>query len=385
MVGGNDNAYLLFDEYTDTTTLQMTSVTFVSTPNDGTCGIGTYMGTLLTGLDSDVDVLHVTVPLGSWNPISYLLGAMEAGTAESNVIHVQHEYGIFGPKSLMSWLFFPLLYLVCWLRGKEVVVTLHSAWNDETIGPPFVSLKRVYVRFNNALIATVADHAVFLSENCKDRFLESASVSSYEVLAHGVQTETVDMDPAIAKERFGYDPDDIVVVEPGYVRPEKGYETFLNVADRLDDYKFLVAGGSQTDENDEYVAELSQKATENVRITGTLEDSGFHEAFIAADVILLPYREVTQSGVFNWCVAYGLPVVASDEEYFRNLHDEWDCVALFESGDADHAEATVRRLVADRDERNRLVGNMEAYRSAQSMDAVADDHVKIYHRLDPAH
>lgn len=365
------------------TEITMTSVTLISTPNDGTCGIGTYTGTLSEELD--VDVSHVTVPLGSWNPISYLSATVEAGKTESNILHIQHEYGIFGPKSLMSWLFFPLLYFVARLQRKRVVVTFHSAWNEETIGPPLVGLKRIYVRYNNALVAKIADHAVFLSKNCKHRFLESASVTSYEVLAHGVQTETVEMNQATAKERFGYDPDDVVVVEPGYVRPEKGYEIFLEVADRLEDYEFLVAGGSQTDEDDEYLSNISQTASENVQITGILEDAEFHSAFIAADLILLPYREVTQSGVFNWCVAYGLPVIASDEDYFCNLHEEWDCVALFESGDAEHAETKVRRFMRDEDERERLVGNMEAYRSSQSMDAVADDHVEIYRQLDPAY
>ncbi|WP_128475804.1 glycosyltransferase [Halorussus pelagicus] len=359
----------------------MTKVTFISTPDDGSCGIGTYTGTLLKNLDTSLDIRHVTVPLGSWNPFSYLAAVLQLKGDHSDVVHVQHEYGIFGPKSLMSWLFFPALYVISNIFGEEVVITFHSAWNDETIGPPLMGLKKIYVRFNNSLLAAVADHAIFLSDNCKERFLQSTSLSSYEVLPHGVQTDTVEIDSATAKETFGYKPEETLIVEPGYVRPEKGYETFLDVARNAPDYEFLIAGGNQNEDDAEYMANISQQAPENVQITGVLNDSEFHAVFNAADLILLPYEEVTQSGIFNWCVAYELPVIASDEQYFRNLNTQWNCVSLFDSGNADAALANVRELLDDEDQRTRLVAALKDYRKSQSIDGVADKHVKTYQQL----
>lgn len=359
----------------------MTSATLVSTPDDGSCGIGTYTGNLLADLDGELEVDHVTVPLRSKNPLPYVRGAVRAGLSSKDVIHVQHEYGIFGPKSLWSWVFFPILYLIAGLRGTPVVVTFHSAWNRETIGPPLVLLKMVYVKLNNWLIASGADYSVFLSENCRERFAESTSIGRHEVMAHGVHVDTIEMSSDEAKREFGYDSDDTVVAVPGYVRPEKGQDVFVEMADRVPEHEFLVAGGTQADEDESFLREIERSAPENVQITGVLDDREFHAAFNAADLVVLPYREVTQSGVLNWCVAYEVPTLASDEPYFVRLESEWNCVELFDPETPTASADLVRSLLEDDHRREELLGGMRDYGKASSMDAIVEKHARIYDSL----
>lgn len=355
-----------------------TKVGFVTTPNDGSCGIGTYTGTLLGELDGRVTTELVPVRLRSLDPLHYARAAVRAGRLDVEVVHVQHEYGIFGPKSFTSWVFFPILYLFAALRGVPVVVTMHSAWNADTIGPPLVPLKRLYVRLNNAMIASGANHMVFLSENCREKFRGSTTPPSDEVIPHGVQTETVPMDAGEAKRTFGYEPTEHVVVEPGYVRPEKGQDVFVEIAKRLPEYSFLLAGGVQADEDRKFMDLVEQEAPDNVRITGLLDDNGFHAAFNAADLVVLPYRDVTQSGIFNWCAAYELPVVASDEPYFERLQDEWGCIASFDVDDSDAAADRIESLLDDRTARRELARAIADYRKSSSMDAVAERHAQLY-------
>lgn len=353
-------------------------VTFVSTPNDGSCGIGTYAASLKLTLPSSISVNHIYLKLGSLNPFLYAHAAVAAGLSDDEVVHVQHEYGLFGPKSLMSWVFFPILYLFTTLTDKRVVLTMHSAWNSETIDPPLVHLKRIYVALNNRMIVTAGDLLIFLSENCKDEFLKSVDVGSCEVLPHGVQTEeTIDMSQAEAKQRFGYDPGDTVLVEPGFVRPEKGPDIFVDLARELPDREFLLAGGEQ-DGYDGYLDELAADAPTNVQITGVLPAEDFHAAFVAADLVVLPYREVTQSGIFNFCAAYQTPVATSDVDYFRNLTEEWGCVERFTLADRDDMEHTVRNLLENEAARESLVAGMAEYREAKSMRKIGDHHERMY-------
>ncbi|MFB6176232.1 MAG: glycosyltransferase [Halobaculum sp.] len=353
----------------------MGAVTVVSTPDDGSCGIGTYTGELLDEFPSEVTVTWVTVPLRSPNPLPYLVASIRAGLTDDPTIHVQHEYGIYGPKSLWSWLFFPVLLVLANLRGRRVVVTFHSAWNDETIGPPLVRLKRLYVAANNRLLAATADHAVFLSDNAADAFQRSVSLRSVETIPHGVQVETRSLSKSEARRQLGYESEEPLVVLPGYIRPEKGCDAFVAVAERFDT-PFVLAGGCQ--DAPDYCESLAASAPDNVAITGHLDEDAFHAAFVAADVVLLPYREVTQSGVFNWCVAYGVPVVGSDTPYFRSLADEWGCVEVVETSDPDAAADRIRSLLTDDERRDALRDGMADYRTAASMANVGRRHVEIY-------
>lgn len=357
----------------------MKRITIVSTPDDGTCGIGTYTGVLRRALD-DVSVQFVPIDLRSLNVVHYARAAIKAGTADSDVVHVQHEYGIFGPKSLTSWIFFPLLFLATALTRTPVVLTLHSAWNDTTVDPPLVPLKRLYVALNNKMLALSATHLIFLSENCCERFRDSTSVNSYEVIPHGVQTETLELDRAAAKQEFGYDPDDTVVVEPGYVRPEKGQDVFVEMANHLLEYEFLVAGGTQTDAENEFRDGFERKSPSNVQITGCLGNETFHAAFNAADLIVLPYREVTQSGIFNWCVAYELPVLTSDLDYFQHLREKWGCVATFDTESGDGADRIIE-LLDDDEKREALISAMGEYKESRTMSSIAGMHRDIYDSL----
>ena len=361
----------------------MSDVTLVTTPDDGTCGIGTYTGELLGELPDDLAVSRIVIPSGSLNPLPYLVGAARAGLAASPVVHVQHEYGVFGPKSLTSWVFFPLLVVLARLRGRRVVVTLHSGWNADTIGPPLVPLKRVYVALNNRLLAATADHVLFLSENVREKFTESVAPSSFEVLPHGVGTETIDTSPDAAKAAFGFDADRTVVALPGYLKPEKGSDLFLQVAAEFDDDAdspaFLLAGGSRN--RDDYAERLKADCPANAQITGVLDDDRFHAAFVAADLLLLPYRTVDQSGILNWAAAYGCPTLASRLTYFERLAERWGNVGLVAPDDPAATAETIQAVLEDQDRLDELRTGMADYRSAESMESVGKRHAELYREL----
>lgn len=361
----------------------MSDVTMVSPPDDGSDGIGTYTGDLIASFPDEVEVEHVTFPPDSANPVPIHTTAIVAGWSDGDVIHVQHEYALFGPVSVYSWSFFLVLFILARFRGRHLVVTLHSAWNDETVaGTPLAGLKRLYVAANNRLLVGVSEQVVFLSESCRASFFESVVPDEYEVFPHGVRTtETRDISRTDARATFGYGPDESLVVEPGYVREQKGTHVFVDIAERLRDQEFLVAGGTQGPQEEAYIRALKERAPPNVRFTGHLDEERFHAAFVAADVVCLPYLRMTQSGIFNWCAAYGVPVAAADHEYFVRINDEWDCVALFDPDDVNDGADTVMALLDSRERRDEIAANLRGFREANSFDHVAENHARLYRQM----
>ena len=351
-------------------------VALLASGDDQYCGIATYTSCLEAGLN--VDTERIPLKLRSLDLIHYIRAGWQAGQTDADILHVLHEYGIYGPKSVASWFLFGALWLASLFRDLPVVVTFHSAWNQETIDPPLYWVKSLYVTLNNWMLATVADHAIFLSEGTRDAFEESIGIASSDVIAHGVQTDVHLMPKGEAKAEFGYDAEETLVVEPGFVRPQKGYETFLDIAAELPETPFLIGGGPQDEEDEPYAEQLRERAPDNVAMTGVLDDDRFHALFNAADVAVLPYEVVTQSGIVNWCIAYEVPIVATDLDRFASLHDDYSFPLLFPEGDASAGADAVQAAL---DDPTPIVEGMQAYRDERGMDSVAADHVSLYERL----
>ena len=358
----------------------MTNVTLVSSPMDGSCGIGTYARSLLSGFEDEVEVNVVTLNThaeGLRAIPSYVLAAFRAGRSTDDVVHVQHEYGLFGTKWYLLWVFYPLLFVFTRLHGTPVLITVHEAWNADRVDPPLERVKAAYIWLANRLIAGTATSMIFLSANCEQKFTRSVPVENSHTITHGVDDQTIDVPKSQAKEHFGFDPDDTVITEPGYVRPSKGYETFLEIADQMPDYEFLVAGGSRG--ADDYFESIVESAPENVTVTGHLEDEEFHLAFRATDIAVLPYNEVAQSGIFNTCVAYRLPTVTSNRPYFERLSTEYDCLLTFESvaGAADQITIVLEEPAT----RRQLSRGLQRFEDENHFDSIREKHISLYNSL----
>lgn len=354
----------------------------VSTPDDGSCGIGTYTGNLRRGFNSEVNIRPVLINTGSNNPGHFLKVALQAGTGSEDVVHVQHEYGLFGQQSIYSWLFFPVLWLVTMLRGVPLVLTVHEAWTRETITDNPSWVKWAYIRAINTLLVVVADELVFLSDAVATAFTKTVSVPSYRTIPHGVTFEhEFDGSKRAARRELGVDIGTTLVVEPGYISDQKGCDRFISLARRFPDIKFLLAGGSRSERDDTFVASLRDRAPENVTITGRLPHRQFHAAFVATDLIILPYRKDGQSGIVNWAATYEVPTVGSNCTYFRSLATNYGCLDLVNAGDEDALAARVSEALTDDNRREYLRKAMGRYKTHNGYDSVANRHVSLYDKL----
>jgi len=366
-------------------------VTVVSTPPDESSGVGQYAARLAERLATRTSLSRVFLPTDGANPAPFVLAAVRGCPTETDLVHVQFDYVLFGPNGLYTLLFFPLLSVQSRRHDAAVVVTMHEVLTDASLAPPLTGIKRLYLRALNGTVSTCSDAVVVLSPEAERRYRSTAGRGECVHIPHGVDLEgTRDIETAAAKRRFGYDPDEFVAVEPGYVSPRKGSDVFARLAEQCPDISFLLAGGPPRPRHRSFFREIESREIPNLTITGRLPEEEFHAAFVAADVVVLPYNEteqtgvvnaVNQSGVFNWCAAYGVPVIAADCARFRTLSTEWNAVRLFEVSDLEEATSVLRDVREDAAERDRLSAAIEACASARSLARAVEDHHSLYTRL----
>jgi D-inositol-3-phosphate glycosyltransferase len=122
-----------------------------------------------------------------------------------------------------------------------------------------------------------------------------------------------------ARARLGLDPAGEVVLFFGYVRRYKGLDTLLEAwpAVRARRPATLVVAGDFYEDPAPYRALAARVTAEGgsgqVRLReGYQSDEDVEALFRAADVVVLPYRSATQSGVTHVAYALGVPVITTD-------------------------------------------------------------------------
>jgi len=102
------------------------------------------------------------------------------------------------------------------------------------------------------------------------------------------------------------------------------------------DINLIVAGKLWKDSFDSYEQLISELGLDDriERRIRYIEDSERDLLFNAADMIVLPYRQVFQSGVLLMAMSFGLPVVASDLRSNSDVIEHGENGFLFRSEDS---------------------------------------------------
>lgn len=125
-----------------------------------------------------------------------------------------------------------------------------------------------------------------------------------------------EIDQKIAKKKLGIN-DNKVILFFGLVREYKGLDLLLRsiskIKESLKDFMLLIAGESYENPN-KYLKIISDyKIDEYVRWDmDFIHDSNVRNYFSAADVVVLPYKSATQSGITKLAYNFNRPVILSD-------------------------------------------------------------------------
>jgi D-inositol-3-phosphate glycosyltransferase len=120
------------------------------------------------------------------------------------------------------------------------------------------------------------------------------------------------------------------------------------VVRRYPDTLLLIAGKEWKDEFQRYQMQIDslgigRSCVSHIRYIPTSEVPAYYSA---ADVVVLPYRKIYQSGVLLMAMSYGKPVVASDIEGMTEIITDGVNGYLFVSGDAQSLSAKLVEVLS---------------------------------------
>jgi glycosyltransferase involved in cell wall biosynthesis len=126
-----------------------------------------------------------------------------------------------------------------------------------------------------------------------------------------------------ARQALGLRDDEKVLLFFGNIAPYKGLDLLLDALQIVPACRLVVAGRLKQNSTgywNEIEERITQKGLQDrvIRHIRFIPDEKIELYFKAADVLVLPYRRIYQSGVLFLAYSFGLPVVATDVGDLRN-------------------------------------------------------------------
>ncbi len=213
-----------------------------------------------------------------------------------------------------------LLMLYYRILGKKVVVTAHNV-NAARRDLTDTVANRLTLRAQYRL----ADHIFVHTTKMKSELVNDFGVrdGAITVIPYGINNAvpSTDLSPRKAKEQLSFRDSEKAILFFGAITPYKGLEflvsAFQHIADKDPDYRLIIAGRPEKG-RERYMEEIQQTISQCVNRNHIIQklsyipDSEIELYFKAADLLVLPYTQIFQSGILFLGFSFGLPAVATD-------------------------------------------------------------------------
>jgi glycosyltransferase involved in cell wall biosynthesis len=258
-----------------------------------------------------------------------------------------------------------LLMLYYRLIGKRIAFTAHNV-NAGKRDSNDTFLNRISLRIQYGL----SDHIFVHTEKMKGELASDFSVRSdkVSVIPFGIN-ETVpntSLSTAEAKHQVGVRSSDKTLLFFGNIAPYKGLEYLVRAFTELlktdPSYRLMIVGRPKKSEGywnkiDQTIARtgIGDRIIKNITY---VPDEATELYFKSADVLVLPYSRVFQSGVLFLGYSFGLPAIVADIGSLREEIVEGKTGFVFRARDADDLARTIRQYFA-----SDLFASLESRRS----------------------
>lgn len=280
----------------------------------------------------DIDILN---PISWFKVSNYII--------KNNFTHIIFRY--WNP------FFIPLYLFINWrIKSKNKNLKI-SCICDNIFPHEFYSfekffIKKFFLNINNFLV---------MSDDSKKKLIDlvgnkSNIVKSFLPLKVNLNSR-ISRDDA-CKQLNIVNPPKLLLLFFGFIREYKGLDILLNSLKYLKniDVKLLIAGESYID---------TSKISDLIKDNGLSKMVIWHKKYIsnecinlyfsASDIVVLPYRKISQSGIIPMAYHFDKPVICSDITSFQENIIENETGYLFKKNDSKHLSIVITDVYKNHD------------------------------------
>jgi D-inositol-3-phosphate glycosyltransferase len=218
-----------------------------------------------------------------------------------------------------------LLPLIGRIFGHRLILTVHNVNarkrdNNDSL----------YNRLTLSIVYHLCNHLIVHTEKSKAELLRDFRVKPGKVaiIRHGMNNRVLSrgIQQSEAREELNIGQNKKVILFFGNIDYYKGLDILIESIKHLKhplkkDVILLIAGNYKTGEYIDTIRKQINKLNTDSQIISHIQyiqDEDIEKYFMASDCIVLPYREIYQSGVLFMAYTFGLPALATKVGNFEN-------------------------------------------------------------------
>lgn len=320
---------------------------------------------------------------------------------DPDIVHIQLEHGLYGlfidplvPNKISSTI--DKFYTNC---KVPIVTTFHSSYTfkqwmnliyptQEQSGKKMSKLDiglQLLSKYWKHLINYRSFHNYnnFIMEKSQTGIVFSHYMANLipgcRVVYHGAEPSIPLTDKKEAKRKLGLPENGRIAVLNGFLTATKGWDIIKKM--KIPDNWSIVMNHSRYHYSRELIDMTSDlTAKDNTKIINLnknyLSDAELSLLLYASDVVLLPYKVTSGSGVMFDALAHGLPFVASDLEFFQEFSKKGLGICVKRN-----AEKFAKALLQIEHYYEKFAVNAEKFKNTIRWDLHASSHINIYNDL----
>lgn len=246
----------------------------------------------------------------------------------------------------------------------KVCTIAHNVTPHE--GFPFSeSLMRSFFERNDLMIV--------LSEQTRQEFLKLNISTPVAKIFHPVYTRNI---PRQSKnelrEKYNFGPDDRIPLFFGLIRDYKGLDIQIKALNKLDlkslNIRPLIVGEFYSDKTDYLNLIREEHKDQYVIIDRFVTQEEANEVFSISDVLILPYKTASQSGVFNDALNFHLPAIVADHPGLTEYISHNKTGFIFESEDVEMLSTLIKDVFSQEKQLANISANLPSLKQQLSWD-----------------
>lgn len=243
-----------------------------------------------------------------------------------DILHFHWPDGFINPPGLLkAWqrvFLFALVIIAAKARGAKIVWTVHNIRPHDAWHPLLAQA------FMNGFIRC-CDGFIFMSEQSRKTFFEEYRLPAEipnAIIPHGHYRNSYPaaIERSFARQQLGLPQEKQLLLSFGMIKPYKNIDALIEtfVQAQPDNYVLVIAGNTDSPELATRLQEL-KGANENVYLfLKFIPDDELHWYFSAADIVILPYKAILNSGALLLALSFSKPVIAPAIGAFLSLQQE---------------------------------------------------------------
>ena len=255
---------------------------------------------------------------------------------------------------LYSVQFFIDLFLIRW-TGVKLVWTVHNRFSHDAEFPRW----ELWIRRS---LSKLVDRLILLNESTLDSLAKAYHFNPAKaaIIPHGHYRNFYQpaINQSLARQELGLSQSGLVYLNLGILKPYKGIEYLLKVWKSNQtvsaENTLLIVGKPYSQAYGVTLERLAKGLQTMMLMPEFAEDNTIHLFFSAADVVVLPFEKILNSGSLILAMSFGKPIIAPDLGGIAELLGDADRLLYQPSDPQGLARMLEKSLQIDLDELGKL-------------------------------